>query len=218
MSTGAEKLPTGQQVQELLARPESKVLEFKTDLHDQEQAAALIAAMANSGGGQIVLGTNENADAVGLEDPERTRTLLEKGAAEIAPAVSVTVREERVGGQPLLVAELEPNPDQGPFAPPSGAIQRRDQHGRNVALSGRELVHEVRSTGGGQGALEELLGNMNRRLEAMEQREHRTTEEARQAFKEARDARSWKAQLQGWLIGGVIGAILGVASAALLGS
>ncbi len=58
---------------------------------------------------------------------------------------------------------------------------------------------------------------MNRKLEAMQERNEKTTEEARQAFKEAKDARSWKAQMQGWLIGGAIGALLGAAATALLG-
>ncbi len=64
----------GEQVQELLERSESKALEFKTDLHDQGQAAALIAAMANSGGGQIVLGANERAGIKGHSLPPAVRS------------------------------------------------------------------------------------------------------------------------------------------------
>ena len=49
---GIGELP--EDFRELLDRPESETLEFKTDLREPHAAAHLVSAFANSGGGQIV--------------------------------------------------------------------------------------------------------------------------------------------------------------------
>ncbi len=204
-------------IRQLLNQPESEGLEFKSELRDPEQAAALIAAMANSGGGQIVLGANESSEAVGLQNPAQTRKLLESGVAKIEPRVTMSLEETSLDGQTLLLAELHPDPGKGPFVPPSGPIQRRDTQGRHVALSGTELAREARAGGGGEPKVDELLDEMNARLKTMEKKAEAADERARVAFAKAEKARSIKGQLLGWVISGVIGAAIGVGATALIG-
>lgn len=209
MSSDADPLAGGR-VQELLGQPESKTLEFKTDLGDPEQAAQLFAAMANSGGGQVVVGVNDDQGPVGLANLQRTLEIAEQAAKTVEPSVPMTVEEEAVDGHEIVVVELQPKEDQGIFVPPDGAIRRRDGQGRSVVLSGSELVREAVAAGGDRSGLERLLGEMNRSLEKLQ-------EKADEASKDAKEARSLRAQLPGWFFGGLIGAAIGVAATAVLG-
>lgn len=202
------------QVGALLRSPESDSLEFKTDLKDPGQAARLISAIANSGGGRIVVGASPGKGPVGLENPDRTRQLIDRAALAIEPSVPLTFHEVAVDGLPLIVADLDPVGNRGPFIPPDGAIVRRNRQGTPVPLAGSEVIRafsqvEPANTALGQ-LSEDVVGEMNRRLAGMES----TIDKG---FKDAARDRSWKVQLFGWIVSGIIGAAIGVLATALLG-
>jgi predicted HTH transcriptional regulator len=193
---------------ELLDRPESEALEFKSDLREPRAAAQLVSSLANSGGGHIVLGAREQrGPVVGLDNPEQTRAILEGAAQAILPSVPLAIDEGTVGGKPVLIATVHPEKSAGPYMPPSGAIFKRDQDGRNVPLTGHELIQAFASSapdGSPEPAWEAALAEMNTRLAALEQT-------ANNGFDEAAAARRWQAQIWGWVISGVIGALIGAA-------
>ncbi len=202
------------QVEGLLQQPESKDLEFKAELTDPGQAAQLVAAMANSGGGRIVLGAAEGAEPVGLDDPEQTRRMVEKAVQAVEPRVPLAFDEIAVDGRPIVVASLQPGKDQGPFLPPDGAIVRRVDRGRNAPLVGPELVHALSQAEpkitDRELRLEAAIEELHRRVVKLDGRTHK-------GFKEAKMERRWQSQLKGWVISGFIGAVIGVAASMLAG-
>jgi predicted HTH transcriptional regulator len=200
---------------ELLDRPESEALEFKTDLREPAAAAQLVSALANSGGGHIVLGAREPGQGgpVGLDNPEQTRAIVVGAAEAIAPSVPLGIDEGTVDGKPVLIATVLPEDSAGPYIPPSGAIFKRDRDGKNVPLSGQELMQAFASSapdGSPEQASESALEELNRRLAGLEKT-------AQDGFDAAAKARSLRAQLPGWVISGLIGAAIGVGLSALLG-
>src|SRR5215469_13463290 len=57
-------------LEEILRRPESKTLEFKRDLSSPRPALCTLVAFANSAGGRLVLGVDdEDKRVVGIEHP-----------------------------------------------------------------------------------------------------------------------------------------------------
>lgn len=47
---------------------ESKVLELKSQLPQYEQIAKTVVAFANTSGGKLVIGVNDNREVIGLEE------------------------------------------------------------------------------------------------------------------------------------------------------
>lgn len=197
------------QITDLLSQGESSSLEFKNDLRSKEQAAELIAAMANSGGGAIVVGVDDRGGPVGLSHPERSRRLAEAAASAVWPAVGVTTDEAEVGGEHLVVVGV-PGVGDGPVLAPRGALVRRGAQGNTEPLPGWEVakVLETRQPGS---TSEQQLAEMNRRLLEVQEGQGKSQETIDRISSELQKARTWQAQLPGWLVSGVIGAVLGAA-------
>jgi predicted HTH transcriptional regulator len=56
-------------IAELLAAPEGKTLEFKRDLSSLKQVMKTVIAFANTAGGTLIIGREDDGSVVGVEDP-----------------------------------------------------------------------------------------------------------------------------------------------------
>lgn len=56
-------------INKILITPEGKTLEFKRDTSALKQIVRTIVAFANTAGGVIVIGREDNGDIIGVEDP-----------------------------------------------------------------------------------------------------------------------------------------------------
>jgi predicted HTH transcriptional regulator len=206
---------TEETLSELVSLPESESLEFKRTLRDRGMAARELSALANSGGGRIVIGVDDRTGLVGDPDPSRSKKLLQSAADELSPSLNVEVREATLDGHPLVIAEVPAPPeDQAPIIAPDGALVRRGRGGESVPLSGSEIVQAFQHAQPGldpEQAAEKALGEINGRLAALE-------EATRAGFDAAARARGWWPQLQGWVIGGIVGALIGAGLTLLIGS
>jgi predicted HTH transcriptional regulator len=201
-------------IRELVSQPESESLEFKLALRDPRAAARTLSALANSGGGRIVVGVDDRDRLVGDPDPVRSKRLLQTAADSLSPSLAVDVREVSLDGHPLVIAEVPTRAEGGaPVIAPDGALIRRGPSGESVPLSAAEIVQAFQIAQPGldrEQAAEEALDEVNRRLAALE-------ETSREGFAEAARARGWWPQFQGWVIGGLIGALIGAGLTLLIG-
>jgi predicted HTH transcriptional regulator len=107
---------------------------------DPRIAAREITALANSGGGRIVVGVDERAGPVGDPNPDGTRRLLERAAKSVGAGLTIDVFEATLDGHQLVICDVGPPPDDAPVIAPDGALVRRGPLGENVPLSGREVA------------------------------------------------------------------------------
>ncbi|MDR0593667.1 MAG: helix-turn-helix domain-containing protein [Bifidobacteriaceae bacterium] len=121
-----------------LAAPESKTREYKRDLSSPENVMRSVVAFANSAGGQIVIGVDDDRRVVGVDDPlgeeERLANLI---ADWVDPALVPAIELATIAGQTVLVV--------------------------NVALSGRRPHFVVKH--GQRAAAYVRLGSTNREAE-----------------------------------------------------
>jgi predicted HTH transcriptional regulator len=211
---------------ELTGKPESETLEFKKDVRDVRAAARELAALANSGGGQLLVGVDDRRGIVGVPDTQRVLQILDAAARTISPPVDAAIYSAVIASHSVVVAEVASG-DDTPHVGADGTFARRTSDGRRIAFNGADLVDLVarRAQSMGRGFEEEarsLLAEMNMRLEEANDLAERTRDdvnrEAALAERErnaAARARSWRSQFSGWLISGVIGVLLGLGATQL---
>lgn len=94
----------------LLQQPESKVLEFKRDLSSPQPLLKSLIAFANSAGGRLIIGVNDEHKIIGVTDPlaeeERICNLI---ADNIAPRLVPNVELTSQNNKTLLIVEVFPS-------------------------------------------------------------------------------------------------------------
>ncbi len=68
-------------IAELIAAPEGKTIEFKRDLSSLKQIMKTVVAFANTAGGTLIIGREDEGRVVGIEDPLSAEEKLSCGRA-----------------------------------------------------------------------------------------------------------------------------------------
>lgn len=94
-------------IDQLMAQPEGKTLEFKRDLSSPKPLLKTLVAFANTAGGRLVVGVDDRGKIIGvahpLDDEERLCNLI---ADSIAPRLVPNVEMITVEGKTLLMVEV----------------------------------------------------------------------------------------------------------------
>ncbi len=141
----------------LLTQPEGKTLEFKRDLSSPKPLLKTLTAFANTAGGRLVIGVDDQKRVIGVEDPlteeERLCNLI---ADSIAPRLVPNVELITVQGKTLLIAEVFLSGSRPHFlradGPETGVYVRLGSSNRQAD---RELITELRRSVEG-GTFDEL--------------------------------------------------------------
>ncbi len=187
--------PLGLDLNQLLKKGEDEHLEFKVDVPGPASAAQSIASLANSGGGQLVVGVDERSGIVGLNDPFGTERILNEAAALVSADVEVEKQRSGPDGAPILIAQVKAAAD-GPVAAPDGTLMRRGPDGRMLPLTAAELARLAAADPNAQRHMTELLASMNEKLVALQ----RTVDKEH----------SPRSRLVDWVGSGFVGAVIGI--------
>ena len=141
----------------ILTRPEGKTLEFKRDLSSPKPMLKTLVAFANTAGGRLVIGVDDDKQVVGVEDPlEEEERLCNLIADSIAPRLVPNIELITVEGKTLLIAEVFLSGSRPHFlraeGPEAGVYVRLGSTNRQAD---RELVAELRRSVEG-GSFDEL--------------------------------------------------------------
>ena len=94
-------------IDEILKRPEGKTLEFKRDLSSPRPMLKTLLAFANTAGGRLIVGVDDDSRVIGVERPldeeERLCSLI---ADSIAPRLVPNVELTTFKGKTVLVVEV----------------------------------------------------------------------------------------------------------------
>lgn len=141
----------------LLTLPEGKTLEFKRDLSSPKPLLKTLVAFANTAGGRLVIGVEDDKQVTGVEDPlaeeERLCNLI---ADSIAPRLVPNIELVTIDGKTLLIAEVFLSGSRPHFlraeGPENGVYVRLGSTNRQAD---RELIVELRRSVEG-GSFDEL--------------------------------------------------------------
>jgi len=101
-------------VKNLAQTGEGKFLEFKRTIPTAEKIAREIAAFANTNGGTLLVGVDDDKSLVGVEGYHEEEFLLNKAAVELcSPAVKISIEIVHFGERDLLVIRV-PEADKKP--------------------------------------------------------------------------------------------------------
>jgi predicted HTH transcriptional regulator len=181
------------EISDLVAETEGRNLDFESKLPDVGEAAQLIAGLANSGGGRIVLGAGGQGKISGLRDAAQAETSISEAANLVVPSVNVDFATKDIGNQQVGVVEV-PAID-GLVVAPNGPIVRRDEDGETRSLTESDISKALTSSKGGTDTAKQLA-LLNDKVD--------------KSVKAAAEARSLKGQAPGLIGGAALGFVLSI--------
>ena len=94
-------------IKQLLTTPEGKILEFKRDLSSPKPLLKTLVAFANTAGGKLIIGVDDDQQIFGVEQPlDEEERLCNLIADSISPRLVPNVEFVTVEGKTLLVVEV----------------------------------------------------------------------------------------------------------------
>lgn len=105
---------TQAEIKRLMKKPEGKTLEFKRDLASLQPVIRTLVAFANTAGGTLVVGLDDDGQVRGLKDAKADEERLANAVSEsISPTLLPDIEVVRSGGKDILVIRVARWP--GPF-------------------------------------------------------------------------------------------------------
>jgi ATP-dependent DNA helicase RecG len=103
-------------LQELLKQPEGKTLEFKRDLSSIEPIMKTLVAFANTAGGTLIIGVDDDKKVVGVEDVLAMEEKITSCVADnIVPLLLPIIKIAPVGRKSIVIIEIASMFHLGPF-------------------------------------------------------------------------------------------------------
>ena len=180
-----------EELKKLVAQPESEELEFKSRLPDTRHLAAPISAFANTKGGRLVIGVQDDGNIVGLKDVDRATLRIEQARKAVSPTVQFETETIIIDGKPVVVVTV-PMGSQSPYLAAGRAFHRLGDQTtpitKQVLYSGiTERAKSIDDFLIEIGRLSETIETLNRELIA---------------------AQSWERKILDMVLGGIIGAVI----------
>lgn len=183
---------TDQQISDFISHGETQTVEFKTDILRPEILSRLLCAFANTDGGVILVGVDERRGPVGC-DSQKMMRLFEAAQRRLREASSASMHFHRLDGVEIAVIRVAKAPRL--VSSVDGVFVRRGA--ATVAMSPDELMHML-TPEPKKSEIEDLITVVSEQTKIIEElRDH------------VREGSSWKSKAKDYLVGGVIGAILG---------
>lgn len=94
-------------IENILGKPESQTLEYKTVLPPSKNIAQLISSFSNAEGGYIILGVSEDLKIVGLSSDFRANSIIHKAIDLLLPKPQVEHRYITYKGKNLYLIDVK---------------------------------------------------------------------------------------------------------------
>lgn len=181
-------------IHSLLAQGENARLEFKVRIREPGELAKLVGAFANADGGTIVIGVREPAEIIGT-DVERVRQLYERAIEKLEPRPHTSFASINVDGKDMAVIEVDKA--NGLVLAESGAYARVGTATQPMTAS--NVSRALMLAQAGQPDQLEVLSR------AIAEQTNRIEDLSTALAK----AHSWHGKVIDYVIGGIVGAVLG---------
>ena len=185
----------------LLTSEESETLEFKRTVPDPRVLAREITALANTKGGFVILGIDENRKIVGI-DAEKAKRAYQNAEKLVAPQSIGKFYLAEIDGRNIGVVEIPTTASPLYNTLPSGAVYQRSG-ARTVPISASHIVERFK----------EFLPSENLDVTSQVAKLAITIETLNTKLEESN---SWKSKARDMMLGGIIGAVISLVLTALL--
>lgn len=139
-------------VKNLASTGEGTYLEFKRTIPSAEKIAREIAAFANTSGGTLLIGVDDDKSLIGVTGYQEEEFLLEKAARELCdPVIDIDVEIVHFGERDLLVIRV-PESTQKPIyvrSKKGSTVYIRKEDKNKVAS--KELIEVIKKKNSGKG-------------------------------------------------------------------
>ncbi len=193
-----------QQIEALLIGGETQKVEFKAILRDHFILANLIGGFANSDGGNILIGIREPMEVIGCEKKLVTK-LYERASAILKPRANSTLTFYNFDHKEIAIIEVSKSNN---LVFSAGGVYRRTGES-TMLMSVGEIKNKI-SVSIGQinsenniESISKAIGNQSKIISELQS--------------EIKESGNWKNKSKDYLIGGIIGAILGLLATILSG-
>jgi len=183
----------------LIANGENQYVSLQEAVPPPGQLAREIGALANGGGGNLILGMRPDGSVPGVK-PFSVMAGLDRAAAFLEPNPVTTLSVAERNGKTIAVIEVQSA--ESPVST-TGAVLIRQGARIRPADQARILDLAISRLDGATVTVEEALQQLTRQIEAQ-------TIVIEQLRREAELAGSWQFQLKGWIYGGLVGAVIGI--------
>ena len=182
-------------VYKLIQNGESETVEFKARVPSASIVAANITSLANTKGGNILIGIGDKKEIIGISNAIEVSKRIEKISHDfISPPTSVSLKIQQINGKEILVVTIPQSKN------PPHFFQGRVFHrfgGNNQLLTSKFITHLI--------DVAKSSLNPMRNIEAQLSILINTNEDLNKKIEEAN---SWKIKLKDIIIGAIIGAII----------
>lgn len=184
----------------LIGQPEGPSLEYKTTIRDPQQLSQLIGAFANTDGGTIIVGVQEPDKIVGCEASRIRRTFL-SAMDSLRPAIEPEFLAIQTGDKWIVAISISRHSEL--VMASGGAFTRTGD--RLQAMSAAEIESRLRSESKEISihSIAEAIAAQTQMIAALQLK--------------LQDASSLKSKMVDYLIGGLIGAVMGAIATLMIG-
>ena len=98
------------ELEQLIRQGETRDVEFESSVPGPQVIAKHVAALANTSGGQLLLGVKEPGEIVGVDEP-RARQVIEQAQQYLSPVPAMKVQTLQVHGHAVVVVEVAASED-----------------------------------------------------------------------------------------------------------
>jgi len=97
---------TVEELKNLIKNGENESVEFKTRLLDPRIIAKILSAFANTKGGTIIIGIDDCANIIGVEDIPRASRILKQATSQIDPPLEISIETVQFENKTVIVAHV----------------------------------------------------------------------------------------------------------------
>lgn len=139
-------------VKNLAQTGEGKYLEFKRTIPSAEKIAKEIAAFANTNGGTLLIGVNDDKSLVGVQGYHEEEYLLKKAAGQLChPSVKILIEVVHFGERDLLVIRVDESEQKPVFVKEEKGDIVYIREGDQNKTASAELVKIMKNKHSGKG-------------------------------------------------------------------
>lgn len=157
-------------LREIIAGGESSTVEFKRKFTTADKFAREIIAFANTAGGYLLVGVDDDGSIVGVESEKETEALLLQSMVQIVPEIDYEIEIVEIQFRDVVVIQIPPSvnkPHRLISDDPNEKPHQRQafiRQGENSVAASREMSKILAAQNPGSAPLQISLGERERRL------------------------------------------------------
>lgn len=158
------------ELREMIAGGESSTVEFKRKFTSGEKIAREMIAFANTSGGYVLIGVDDDGSIVGVDSEKHEIELLEIAAARIEPPLAYSTEVVELSWKDVLVVHVANSPDKPHKLRGDNTDERPHdrrafiRQGENSVAAGREMVRYLAAQRSDAPPMTLSIGDRERRL------------------------------------------------------